>query len=414
MIPVREALDIVLGAVAPLPPEKVSLLEARGRVLAEDVRAPRDLPPRDNSAMDGYAFRRAALGPGPARLRIVGAVMAGGVPPAALAAGEAVRIMTGAPIPEGADAVVPLEEVAVEGEWVRVAAPPEVGDNVRPAGEDVRGGALVLPRGTAVRAPEVGMLASLGRSFVLVCQRPRVAILATGDEIADLDAPTEGGRIYNSNSYGLAAQVWEAGGVPLVLGIGRDDPEGLAEMLERAATADAVLTTGGVSVGDHDYVRPALAAAGVAVRFWKVAMKPGKPLVFGMRGRVPFFGLPGNPVSALVGFEQFVRPALRRLQGHRLLFRPVLTARLASGAGPVRGRSGRTDFIRCRLERQGSEFRVVSVKEQGSGILRTLVESNALLLLPPGVGHVDPGEEVLVQVYDPGFLDGDAPGFPGA
>ncbi|MHB8763546.1 MAG: molybdopterin molybdotransferase MoeA [Deferrisomatales bacterium] len=412
MIPVDQALDTILGTLEPLPFEKVSLLEARGRVLAEEIRAPRNLPPRDNSAMDGYAFLAASLAAGPGRLRVVDAIAAGGAEGRALGPGEAAKIMTGAPVPPGADTVVPVEDTEADGEWVAVRAVPGRGANVRPAGEDVRAGEPVLPRGTRVRPAEVGMLASLGRSFVLVHQRPRVAILATGDEIVDLDAPTDGGKIYNSNSYGLAAQVAEAGGVPVVLGIGRDDPQGLLEMLERAAAADVVLTTGGVSMGDYDYVRPALAEAGVAVRFWKVAIKPGKPLVFGVRGRVPFFGLPGNPVSALVAFEEFVRPALLRLQGHRRLFRPVVQAVLGDEAGEVRSRPGRTDFIRCRVERRGPGFRVVSVKKQGSGMLKTPVDANGLLVLPASVAGARPGEEVAVQLYDPGFLDGETPDLP--
>jgi len=413
MIPVSQAIEVILGALRPLPPEKVCILDARGRVLAEDVYAPRDLPPRDNSAMDGYACRRADLAVG-ARLRVVEEIPAGSQGTRPVEAGEAVKIMTGAPVPQGADAVVPVEDTEADGEWVVIRAAPGSGTHIRPAGEDVRAGELVLPRGGVVRPPEVGMLASLGRSFVSVHQRPRVAILATGDEIVDVDAPTEGGRIVNSNSYGLAAQVTEAGGVPVLLGIGRDDPAGLRQMLERAGGADVVLTTGGVSMGDYDFVRPVLAEHGVEVRFWQVAMKPGKPLVFGLRQGVPYFGLPGNPVSALVGFEEFVRPALRFLQGHRRLFRPVYEAVLSEEAGPVKGKSGRTEFVRCRVERDGHGLRVVSTKKQGSGILKTLVEANALLVLPESSEGAVPGERVQVQVYDPGFFEGEEPGLPGS
>jgi molybdopterin molybdotransferase len=412
MIPVPEALELVLGAIKPLPPEKVSILEARGRVLAEDVAARRDLPPSDNSAMDGYAFRHADLAERGGRLHVVEAIAAGASGSRPLGPGEAVKIMTGAPIPAGVDSVVPVEDSRSDGDWVEVVSDPGPRANIRPAGEDVRHGELVLPLGTLVRPAEVGMLASLGRSFVLVYQRPRVAVLATGDEIVDLDTPAEGAKIVNSNSYGVAAQVAETGGVPVVLGIGRDDPSGLAEMLDRAAAADVVVTTGGVSMGDYDYVRPVLADSGVAIQFWKVAMKPGKPLVFGLKGRVPFFGLPGNPVSAMVVFEQFVRPALRLLQGHRLLFRPVLEALLGDEAGPVRTKAGRMDFVRCRVEQDGAGFRVTSVKKQGSGILKTLVDANALMLVPVSGTGAAPGDRVLVQLYDDGFLDGADPGLP--
>lgn len=411
MIPVTQAVEIILRDLRPLPPEKVSILEARGRVLAEDVRAPRDLPPRDNSAMDGYACREGSLGES-ARLRVVDEVQAGSQRWETLEPGEAVKIMTGAPVPPGADRVVPVEDTEAEGEWVRIRRMPDTGANIRLAGEDVRAGELVLARGTAIRPAEVGMLASLGRSFVAVHQRPRVAILATGDEIVDLDAPTDGGKIFNSNSYGVAAQVAEAGGVPVILGIGRDDPEGLRAMLDRTAAADVVVTTGGVSMGDYDFVRPVLAASGVELVFWQVAMRPGKPVVFGTRGRIPIFGLPGNPVSAMVGFEEFVRPALRRLLGYARLFRPVCEAVLGEEAGPVKGKTGRVEFVRCRVEREGPGFRVVSIKKQSSGVLKTLVEANALLVLPEDSEGAVPGERVWVQFYDLAFLEGEGPGLP--
>ena len=404
MIPIEQALDIILSGVKPLPPEKVSLLEARGRVLAEDVVAPRDLPPHDNSAMDGYAFLRTTL-PDGSRLRIVETIAAGGGG-RALQPGEAAKIMTGAPIPEGSDTVVPVEDTRSEGSEVLIHRVPDAGDNVRPRGEDVRAGDRVLPCGTVVRPAEVGMLASLGRSFVLVHQRPRVAVLATGDEIVDLDGSVDGGKIINSNSYGVAAQVSDAGGLPVVLGIGRDDPDGLLEMLERAASADAVLTTGGVSMGDYDYVKSVMSRWGVSVQFWKVAVKPGKPVVFGIRGRVPVVGLPGNPVSAMLGFDEFVRPILRRLQGFRRLYRPVLEAVLGEEAGELRTKEGRMDFVRCRVERRGSQFRVVGLKRQGSGLLTTLVEANGFVVLPEESTGARPGDRVRVQLYDMEALEG--------
>jgi molybdopterin molybdotransferase len=412
MIPVSQAIEVILSTVGPLPPEKVSLLDARGRVLAEEVIASRNLPPRDNSAMDGYACRHGDLSPG-VRLRVLEEIPAGGEGTRTLGPGEAAKIMTGAPVPPGADVVVPVEDTAGESGWVEIRSLAGAGGNIRPAGEDVRAGEVVLPRGTVVRPVEVGMLASLGRSFVLVHQRPRVAILATGDEIVDLDVPTDGGKIINSNSYGVAAQVAEAGGVPVVLGIGRDDPAGLREMLVRAGAADVILTTGGVSMGDYDFVRPVLAESGVEVRFWQVAIKPGKPVVFGVKGRVPVFGLPGNPVSAMVGFEEFVRPVLRRLQGFRNLFRPVFDAVLGADAGPVRGRRGRLEFVRCRVVWDGSGLRVTSTKKQGSGILKTLVDANALLLIPEDAEGFEPGERVRVQLYDPELLERESPGLTG-
>lgn len=285
---------------------------------------------------------------------------------------------------------------------------------MRLAGEDVRRGDLVLPKGHAMRPAETSMLAAMGRSFVLVHQKPRVAVLATGDEILDIDSPADGGKIVNSNSYGVAAQIADSGGVPIILGIGRDDPEGLLEMLERASTADMVVTTGGVSMGDKDYVKEVLARWGVDVLFWKVAIKPGKPTVYGLRGRTPVFGLPGNPVSAMVGFEEFVRPMLRRMQGHTRLFRPVLDAVMGEEAGSVSTRPGRMDFVRCRVERRDGGFRVVSVKKQGSGLLTTLVDANGLLVLPEESVGAKPGDRVRVQLYDYGLLEGAEHGLDGA
>jgi molybdopterin molybdotransferase len=411
MIPVAEAIEIILRDAKPLPPEKVSLLEARGRVLAEEISARRDLPPLDNSAMDGYAFRRADLDATAdgATLEVIAAIPAGSSSDRELGPRQAAKIMTGAPLPPGADTVVPVEDTRAQATKVEVLRVPARGENVRPAGEDVRKGALVLPRGTLLRAVEVGMLASLGRSLVLVHQRPRVAVIATGDEIVDIDGDLEGGRIINSNSYGLAAQVQEAGGIPLVLGIGRDDPAGLLEMFERASGADVILTTGGVSMGDYDYVKQVMADWGVAVRFWKVAMKPGKPLVFGLKGSRPVLGLPGNPVSAMVSFEQFVRPLLRRMQGHGRLFRPAVDAVLGEEAGAVRTKPGRMDFVRCRVERTGAGYRVVRVKKQGSGMLTTLVDANGLMVFPEDSSGAVPGELVRVQIYDPEVFEGAAP-----
>jgi molybdopterin molybdotransferase len=409
MIAVGEALEIILGAVSPLPPEKVSLLDARDRVLAEDVVATRDLPPADNSAMDGYAFRSSDLSSGGRRLAVVESIAAGSRSEKGVKEGEAAKIMTGAPLPEGADTVVPVEDTRAEGSSVQVLRPPEKGAHVRAAGEDVRCGETVLARGNLVRAVDVGMLASLGRSFVLVHQRPRVAVLATGDEIVDLDGDRSGGRIVNSNSYGIAAQAAEAGAIPLILGIGRDDPAGLLEMLERSARADVVVTTGGVSMGDYDYVKAVLTEWGVSVRFWQVAMKPGKPLVFGVKGTCPVLGLPGNPVSAMVSFEQFVRPLLRRLQGHRRIYRPVVEAVLGEEAGGVRTKPGRMDFVRCRVERDGGSYRVVAVKKQSSGILKTLVEANGLIVFPEESAGARPGDRVRVQIYDAAVFEGAEP-----
>jgi len=415
MISIDEAVRRILESISPLPAEMVALTAARGRVLAEAVAAPRDLPPQDNSAMDGYAVRAADLGLAPVRLRVTGVVGAGHEVPGPVSPGEAVKIMTGAPMVAGADTVVPVEDTRAVGDEVEILSLPAPGANVRRAGEDVRKGDMVLPAGQRIRPAEVGMLAGLGRSFVPVRQSPRVAILSTGDEIEEIDAFARGegvgSKIINSNSYGLHAQVEEAGGSPMILGIGRDDPEALLAMLGRAEAAHVLLTTGGVSMGDFDYVRDILARWGMVPVFWKVAVKPGKPTLFGMRGTMPVFGLPGNPVSAMVAFEQFVRPAMKKLQGARRLFRPVFGAVLDEAAGMLKNKEGRTEFVRCRVERSGGGFRVVSTKRRGSGMLSTLVEANALLVLRPDRAKVEPGEMVEVQLYDYEFLEGETPGW---
>jgi molybdopterin molybdotransferase len=411
MISFSEAQEKILSSLEPLPSETVSITEALGRVLAEQVFAPRNLPPMDNSAMDGYAFSSFDATGERVVLKVVDEIAAGRLFSGALGEGEAVKIMTGAPIPPGSDTVVPVEDTARLGAEVELLSLPRKGANVRKSGEDVAAGDQVLPPGIRIRPAEVGMLASLGRSFVKVHQRPKVAILATGDEIVEIDSPTEGFKIINSNSYGLSAQVLETGAIPVRLGIGRDDREGLLEILGNARTCDMVLTTGGVSMGDYDYTRDVLAEWGVDTKFWKVAVKPGKPVLFGMKDKVPVFGLPGNPVSAMVSFEQFVRPALRKLMGAQRLFRPVFKAILDERAERVKGRPDRIEFVRCRVERFGTRFKVVGLGKRSSGMLSTLVEANGLLILPIGREVIEPGEEVDVQIYDYEFLEGRAAGW---
>lgn len=408
---VKETLEIILGAIQPMKAEMCCLMEARGRVLAEPVVSQRNLPPRDNSAMDGYAFRHPGGESAETTLKVVEEIAAGHPGKLSVGVGEASKIMTGAPIPAGADTVVPVEEVTRRGDEVILSALPPRGTNVRLAGEDVPAGREILPVGALIRPAEVGMLAALGRSFVKVSQRPRVAILSTGDEIVEIDRAADSGMIVNSNSYALAAQVAEAGGVPMMLGIGRDDPDGLMEMLERAGTAEMVLTTGGVSMGDYDYVPEVLVKWGVKIAVRKVAMKPGKPTIFGLRGNTAVFGLPGNPVSAMVAFEQFVRPAIRKLTGCGNLFRPVVRATLSGDAGKLSHKGDRTEFIRCQVQKGADGFTVQSLKKRESGMLSTIVKANGLMVVPPGEGTLNPGDEVLVQLYDYEFMEGAAPGW---
>ncbi len=411
MISIHEAIELILDKIHPLPTEIVLLGDAVGRVLRMDVDARRDIPPQDNSAMDGYAFAYPEDAQEPLTLEVIDFIAAGHRPSQGLQPGEAAKIMTGAPVPDGADTVIPVEDTEAEGITVTFQRIPKKGANIRLAGEDVKEGEAVMSPGVKIRPTEAGMFAALGRSVVSVSQRPRVAILSTGDEIVEIDEAYAQGKIVNSNAYGLAAQVTQAGGVPVMLGIGRDSPEALYEILESARLCDMVLTTGGVSMGDRDFMLEVFEKWGVKREFWKVSMKPGKPVAFGMKGRKPVFGLPGNPVSAMVAFEQFVRPALRKMLGFERLFRPVFTATLAPDAGAVRAKVGRTEFVRCSVEYDGGQFKIVSVKKRGSGILSTLVEANGLMIIPAASEGVEPGGEVKVQLYDYELIEGADPGW---
>jgi molybdopterin molybdotransferase len=357
--------------------------------------------------MDGYALRAedaAGASPqSPADLRVVGEVPAGGTLSRALGPGEAARIFTGAPVPAGADCVVRQEDCDAGADRVRVRVSPERGEHVRLAGEDVRAGDRVLEPGAQLGPGPLGLLVSLGRSVVAVRARPRVAILSGGDELVEPDRDVSGGRIVSSNAYSLAAQVREAGGLPLNLGIARDTPEEIERALRAGLRADVLLSSAGVSVGDRDYVRPVLEKLGCELLFWGVRMKPGYPLVFGRFGeRGPLvFGLPGNPVSAMVCFEQFVRPALRKLSGHAALHRPTLRARLDE---PLRKPGGRLHFVRVVLERRGGEILARSTGNQSSGVLRSMALAHGLLIFPAEATSLSRGDTVTVQVVDESFL----------
>jgi len=414
LLPVEEAQARILEHFAPLPPEEVPLLSAVGQVLAEAVRAPFAVPPWDNSAMDGYAVRAEDIaGASPERpvfLRVVDQVPAGRMPGRAVGRGEAVRLMTGAPLPPGADAVVPFEETD-EVERLRRGEPLGVvavrralpaGANVRRAGEDVAPGAEVLPAGTPLRPAVVGVLAELGLDRVRVFRRPRVAVLSTGDELVPPGQPRQPGQIYDANTYALASAVQEAGGVPLVLDLAPDRLEVLQDRLRSALQADLILTSAGVSKGDYDIVKTALETWG-EMRFWSVRLKPGKPLAFGlMRGeggrRVPLLGLPGNPVSALVTFELMARPAIRRMLGHRRLFRPTVPAVLEGGA--IRNHDGRRVYARVRLAWRGGRWTARLVGPQGSHILTGMARANGLAICPEDRPEVGPGEVVQVLPLD--------------
>ncbi len=402
MISVEEAQRIVLDAVRPMPIEKIALERALCRTLAETIQSPLDHPPWDTSAMDGYALcwedTQTASREAPCRLEVVETVLAGEMPQRKIGRGKACRIMTGAPMPEGADAVVMIEATQQVGRAVDVFEPVEAGEDIRRRGEVLHIGEKMLNPGVAIRPAEIALLASIGKSRVAVFQRPRVAILATGDELADLDEFPGSNRIYNSNSYALAAQVSEAGGIPVNLGIAKDSPDALREKLHSALSADLVVVAGGVSMGDADRVQGVLVEMGADMKFWKVAMKPGHPAAFGIVSGRPIFGLPGNPVSVMVTFEQFVRPFLLRALGRAAIFRPTVSATLTAA---LEKRPGRRHFVRSIVsyqEGQGGGYSVQSTGDQGSGMLKSMAAANGLMILPEAVSSIPAGEMVSVQM----------------
>ncbi len=395
MISVADARARILAEVArPTSPEAVAVAHALGRVLARDIEAPFDVPPADNSAVDGYAVRATDLvADGRARLRVIRDLPAGSVSDDTVGPGEAVRIMTGAPIPPGADTVVPQELAEREDGGVRLAAVPP-GANVRARGEDVRAGTVVLPRGCVLRPQELGLVASLGLPDVWAHARPRVALLSTGDEVVEPGLPRKPGQIYDANRFSLLGLVEAAGGASLDLGIVPDIRDVLrARLLEAADAADVILTSGGVSVGVYDLVKDVLAEIG-GVDFWQVAMQPGRPLAVGKIGESHFFGLPGNPVASMLCFLLFVRPALWRLSGRRELDPPRF---IAVATEPMRKKAGRREFKRGILRFTEHGWEVSTTGPQGSGILSSMVAANCLIILEEPRGDVKPGEPVLVE-----------------
>jgi molybdopterin molybdotransferase len=408
MIPVGEALQTILDATPVLGDERVLLGEACGRVASEDVVSARAVPAADNSAMDGFAVRADDVARAGARLRIVGSAPAGSLLGGPVEAGTAAKIFTGSVIPDGADTVVKVEDTRAADGFVTVAVALARGANVRPRGEDVAPGATVLRAGTVVGPADVGVLASVGRATVAVRRRPRVAVVSTGAELVEIDETPGPAQVVNSNAWVLAAAAAQAGAVPVVLPIARDRFEDIRARVEEAATADVVLSTGGVSVGEFDFVRDALDAVGVERRFWKVAQKPGKPLTFGTLGRRLFFGLPGNPVSALVCFAVYVRPALRRLAGHAAIHHPVVRARLTS---PVRKAANLTEFVRVHLARDGDGWTAVPFAAQGSGVLSSLTAGAGVLVGPAELAALDAGAVYPVIVLDGNGFDVAEPAF---
>ena len=396
----RDAQNIVLDAATTLGCEKVGLLDALGRVLGEDIIAPRANPPWNNSAMDGFAVRWEDIKKEheitkPAELTIIEDVQAGQVATKIVGPGEAIRIMTGAPVPDGADTVVRVEYTEPSENGVRIFQPEPQGANIRLKGEDVMEGECIIPKGTQLRPGEIGMLAILAKSFVLVHQRPRVAILSTGDELADLDEKFDEHKIVNSNSYGIAAGVQEAGGIPILLGIARDTPESLKEKISQGLGCDIIVLSGGVSMGDSDFTKVVFAELGADMHFWKLAIRPGQPLAFGKIQGTLAFGLPGNPVSSMVTFEQLVRVAMMKMGGYRNLKRPTVEAVFKEKFSK---QPDRRHFLRGILAYEDGQLTVKTTGPQGSGILTSMVKANGLIDVAEEIEKVNPGDTVKVQV----------------
>ena len=389
----EEARRIVLERVAPLGTEVVPLLAAVGRVLAADQVSPWDMPQWDNSAMDGYAVRAADCD-NPGGLAVAGFLPAGEPATHRLEPGTAVRIMTGAPLPQAADAIVPLEEATERSGRVVLSRRPTPGDHVRRRAGDVRQGETVLTAGVVIGTAEVALLASLSRPAVPVVRRARVAILSTGDELLEPGEPLAAGKIYNSNASALAAATKRAGAVPIVLPIARDDRGELRRSLEQGLQADALVTTAGVSAGDRDLVREVLRDLGVDEVFWKIDIQPGRPTAFALAGTTPVFSLPGNPVAAMLTFELFVRPALRRMMGHPRPIEQPIRARLGE---PVVPRPDRVTLMRVRLRRDADGMVATSAGGQATGFVRTMVSADGAAVIPAGTAEMTAGS--MVDVY---------------
>ena len=407
MISVEEALERILSRVGTLGVERVALLDSLDRVLGESVTAEREIPPWPNSSMDGYAVMSvdtvAATADRPAALRMAGHIAAGHMAERPLARGEAFRILTGAPLPEGADAVIPQEDVQVDGALVRIPRPVPTGDYVRPRGEDIRPGDRLFEPGRVLSPGDIGVLATLGRTRVQVVRRPLVGVLSTGDEIVDLGGAVAPGQIPNSNTYSLMAQVRAAGAEPVSLGVARDRQDEIEARLRWGLGCDLLISSAGVSVGDHDFVKAALTALGAEQHLWLVNMRPGKPITFAtvespLKGTLPVFGLPGNPVSAMVTFELFVRPAVRRLAGHARLSRPIRPARALA---PIPNPGRRRGYLRVVLGERDGMLTARLTGEQGSGILRSMSEADGLAIVA-GDTTIAAGETVPVMLLREG------------
>jgi molybdopterin molybdotransferase len=379
MISISEAQRVILSTVSPLPAEEIDLLRGPGRITSQDILARWDSPSTDNSAMDGYAFSHQALQGKFAK--VIGLVPAGSEMSAPVPPGAAIKIMTGAPLPTGCDSVVPIEDVDDLGDGIRLKTDVTRGAHVRRRGENVRAGQRVIASGTELTPLQIGLLASLGRTTVSVHRRPKVAVIASGDELVELGSDPAGASIINSNSYSIATQVLEIGADPLVLGIAKDTKASTREMILRGLEADVVITTGGVSVGDRDYIKEVIQGLSGDQIFWRVNVKPGKPTAFAIIDGKPFWGLPGNPVAAMIAFEQFVRPALLKMMGHARVFRPVVRASVSDS---FENDGDRPHLVLCRISMTDGKYIASISAAQGSSNLLTIAHANGLIELAPG------------------------------
>lgn len=404
MITVGAAVQLILKQIHPLTAEEVSISAAHGRILCENVRASRSVPPFDNSAMDGFAVRwndvARASAQSPVTLRIVEAVRAGYVAKKHVASGTAIKIMTGAPLPRGADTIVRVEDTQVSSHSVSIRKNDGAASHIRKAGEDIKTGQMILAKGRTLAPADLGLMASVGKSRVKVYRRPIVGLISTGDELINVDARPKPGKIVNSNSYTLAAAIEAAGAIPHVLGIVRDNRKGLVTALKRALRYDVIMTSGGVSVGDYDFVKEALGVVGMGMQFWRVAQRPGHPMAYGRIADKPVFGLPGNPVSSMVSFLLYARPALLKMMGHKNLFLPVAQAILEHD---IHKNHRLKEFIRCRVRRNHDELFVSSTGTQSSGVLRSLSLAHGLIVAHEEQTILSQGSKVpviLLQAYD--------------
>jgi molybdopterin molybdotransferase len=405
MLSVAEASERILAEIRPLSVESVPLRRALGRVSAEDIRATVTMPPWSNSSMDGYAVRSAditaVMTGSPVKLRVVATIAAGTFAPRALRRGEAMRIMTGAPVPDGADSVIRKEDTDGGAKTVEIRDARDVWKNVRPAGEDYQRGDVLAKRGTPIRPALIGVLASSGVSSVKAFRRPRVAIISSGDELVEIDGFNQvvaGRKIVSTNSYTLDALTRVAGGIPVDLGIAADSRASLKRKLAKAVSCDLILTSAGVSVGDMDHTRDVFAGLGGEQKFWRVKMRPGAPLAFGMLDDVPWLGVSGNPVSAMVSFELFVRPVLRKMQGYPTPFRKTVTVTVEED---IKTGGKLTHFLRAIVSRNNDGALVARLTgHQSSAALTSMAKANALLIVPEKSQHVAKGNQLRAMMLD--------------